>query len=185
MSQKFENYVTGDDTKLDSYGNRWVAQSFTTTVAYTITSAKLLLYRTGTCAHTITVYVTATDGDGKPTGAALCSGTTDGSTLPTASPYEWREVSFGAGAKLNAATVYALIFKCPAGTPAPNDFASWRDDSSSPAYTGGQAGLTLDGGGTWTMYSGHDLLFENWGNLPGGPIKFIANAPKLAQAGAI
>ena len=80
----YEYYSTGDDAAASIYGNTWDTQTFTPSVAHTITSVKLKLYKTGTGPGTITVGIRATDGSGLPTGSDLCSGTTDGNTLPAA-----------------------------------------------------------------------------------------------------
>ena len=82
-SHLYEYYNTGDDSGQSVYGSNWYAQTFTPSIAHTITSVKLLLYRSGS-PGTVTVSIRATDGSGHPIGPDLCSGTTDGSTLPTA-----------------------------------------------------------------------------------------------------
>jgi hypothetical protein len=78
----YEYYNTGDTSVASIYGDIWDAQTFTPSVAHTITSVKLKLYRIGNGPGTITVGIRATDVDGLPTGSDLCSGTTDGNSLP-------------------------------------------------------------------------------------------------------
>jgi len=82
-SHLYEYYNTGDDSSTNVYNITWYAQTFTPSVAHTITSVKLLLYRTGS-PGTVTVSIRATDGSGHPIGSDLCSGTTNGDTLPAA-----------------------------------------------------------------------------------------------------
>jgi len=82
-SHLYEYYNTGDDSSQSVYGSNWYAQTFTSSIAHTITSVKLKLYRTGS-PGTVTVSIRATDGSGHPILPDLCSGTTDGNTLPTA-----------------------------------------------------------------------------------------------------
>jgi hypothetical protein len=164
----YESYNTGDDGDGSIYGSIWRAQTFTPSAAHTITSVKLLLYREGT-PGTITVSIRATSG-GQPTGPDLCSGTTNGNTLPTGSPYEWREVTFTSGYDLSAGTQYAIVARATGGDS--SNRGRWRWDSSSPTYAGGNLLRSDDDGLTWTSLSGWDLMFEEWGDPPGaaGPV---------------
>ena len=59
---------------------------------------------------TVTVSIRNTSA-GNPSGGDLCVGTTDGDTLPTGAPYEWREITLGAGADLAAVTKYAIVVR--------------------------------------------------------------------------
>lgn len=113
MSILYEHYNTGDDGQfLISSADTWIAQTFTPSIAHTITSVKLLLFRgVGATPGTLTVHIKATDVSGHPTGDDLCSGTTDGDTLTTNSAGEWREITLGAGALLGADTKYAIILE--------------------------------------------------------------------------
>ncbi|MBA7630622.1 hypothetical protein ES703_38146 [subsurface metagenome] len=113
MSTKFEYYDVNDDADKYIYANVWSAQTFTPSTAHKITSVKLLCWREG-IPGTVTVSIRATSG-GHPTGGDLCSGTTDGNTLPLSSPYEWREITLGAGADLSADTMYAIVVRAPDG----------------------------------------------------------------------
>ena len=78
----YEYYNTSDTSVASIWGDIWDAQTFTPSVAHTVTSVKLRLYRIGNGPGNITVGIRATDVDGLPTGSDLCSGTTDGNTLP-------------------------------------------------------------------------------------------------------
>lgn len=161
----YESYSTGDDGDGSICGTWWDAQTFTPSVAHTITRVKLLLYGQG-MPGTITVGIRATDGSGLPTGSDLCSGTTDGNTLPTGSPYEWREVTFTSGYDLSAGTQYAIVVRAPSG-----DFSNrgiWRCDASSPTYSGGNLLQSSNSGSNWNSYSNLDFMFEEWGDPLGG-----------------
>ena len=156
----FEYYNTGDDNDKNCYGTYWYSQTFTPAIAHMITSVKLLLHRTG-LPGTITVSIRATDVNGYPTGADLCSGTTDGNTLPTVSPYEWREITLGAGYQLSASTKYAIVARAPGGNT--SNYFSLRSDSTSPTYDGGAYVYSTDSGSTWNTGTADDLMFEDWG----------------------
>jgi hypothetical protein len=159
MATKFEYYITGDDKDVEGLwsADAWLSQSFTPSISHIITSVKLLLLKTGN-PGTITVGIYATSGD-DPTGSALCSGTTDGDTLPTGSPYEWREITLGDGSLLTAGTKYAILVKALSANI--TNFVAWRVDSTSPTYSGGTQRHTVNGGGSWSSW-GYDLMFEEW-----------------------
>ena len=160
MSTLYEYYNTGDDGAGNFYGATWWAQTFTPSTAHKITSVKLLLYRAGS-PGTITVSIRATDGSGHPTGGDLCSGTTNGNTLPTGSPYEWREITLGAGCDLSAGTKYAIVARATSGSSSNKVY--WRSDSTSPTYAGGNFEYSTNSGSSWTTYTNYDCLFEDWG----------------------
>ena len=161
MATKYENYITGDDGAAGAWSTTWRAQTFTPSTAHVITSVKLLLYKIGS-PETVTVSIKATDDNGKPTGDDLCSGTTDGDTLPTGAPYEWREITLGSGYVLMASTKYAIVVRAVGDNA--NDAVAWRLDSSSPSYTGGSDAYSQDTGSSWTLATANDLMFEDWGD---------------------
>ena len=164
MATLYENYITGDDTAaaLTATSTRH-AQTFTPATAHTITSVKLKIARYANGSPgTVTCEITATDVNGKPTGGALCSGTTDGDTLTERKTYEWREITFGAGYALSASVKYAIVIK-QAGTSFP-DWTYWRSDGSSPTYAGGSRVDSSDSGSTWGVVTENDFMFEDWGD---------------------
>jgi len=160
MSTLYEYYNTGDDGAVVSFGSRWSAQTFTPAIAHKITSVKLLLYRTGS-PGTITVSIRATDADGKPTGADLCSGITDGDTLTTDPSGEWREITLGDGYNLDADVRYAIVVRAPSSNP--SNYFRWRMDTTSPSYADGSYSASKNSGSTWTLDTAKDTMFEDWG----------------------
>jgi hypothetical protein len=160
----YEYYNTGDDNHVWLYGSTWVAQTFTPSVAHTITSVKLKLFRVGS-PGTVTVSIRATSG-GQPTGSNLCSGTTSGDTLTTSAPGEWREITLGSGYGLSAGTTYAIVVRATSGDG--SNYVWWRVDGSSPTYGGGMYLLSSDSGSSWTSGASYDLMFEEWGNATVG-----------------
>lgn len=164
MATLYENYITGDETAVTFYGNGWSAQTFTPSSSHTITSVKLKMYRYNS-PGTITVSIKATDDDGHPTGDDLCSGTTNGNTLPlyvdTHLIGEWREITLGAGSNLLASTKYAIVIRALSGD-ADNQIYIHADDSS-PAYADGNYEGSVNAGVAWTAHTNIDLMFEDWG----------------------
>jgi hypothetical protein len=160
----YEYYNTGDDNHVWLYGSTWAAQTFTPSVAHTITSVKLKLFRVGS-PGTVTVSIRATSG-GQPAGGALCSGTTTGDTLTTSAPGEWREITLGSGYGLSGGTTYAIVVRATGGDS--SNYLWWRVDGSSPAYAGGMYLLSFNSGSIWTSGASYDLMFEEWGNATVG-----------------
>ena len=160
----YEYYNTGDDTYRWLYGTRWAAQTFTPSVAHTITSVKLKLFRVG-APGTVTVSIRATSG-GQPTGSDLCSGTTSGDTLTTSTLGEWREITLGSGYGLSAGTTYAIVIRAISGDG--SNSLSWRVDGSSPTYGGGMNLYSIDSGSSWISDAGYDFMFEEWGTATVG-----------------
>ena len=152
-------YNTDDDFQQPANGNSWLAQTFTASSSYSISSVSLKLYRTST-PGLITVGIRAVDVDSKPTGADLASGTTDGDTLPTGSPYEWRTITFAAPYALSSGTKYAVVMRCVGGT---GKSVSWRFDSSGSSYSGGTFCSSTNAGSSWSVSSSYDFMFETYG----------------------
>lgn len=170
----YERYNTGDDGNIYFYSDDWETQTFTigntgTNEDHDITSVKLLLYRVGS-PGTITVGIRATDAGGKPTGPDLTSGTTNGNTLPTGSPYEWREITLTAYT-LSASTKYAIVCRCEGANY--TNRVMWRVDASSPTYGGGSRGYSDNGGGSWSLDTYRDCLFEEYGTAVAVPAHFM------------
>jgi hypothetical protein len=157
----YEYYNTGDDWADDVYSTFWASQTFTPSVAHTITSVKLKLYRQGS-PGIMTVSIRATDASGHPTGADLCSGTIDGSAITTDSAGAWYEITLGSGYALSANTKYAIVCRAPNGVNA-NNAVRWRGDSTSPTYAGGCREYSNNSGTSWTSHTSEDLMFEEWG----------------------
>jgi len=152
----YEHYNTGDDNQAIAYWLVYLAQTFTPLVSHHISHVVLKLYRAA-FPHTITVSLTATDDEGHPTGDDLCSGTTDGDTLPTEPPGEWREITLGDGYNLQPNVKYAIIVAAPDFGPGSTLY--WRYDSTG-TYPRGNYEETPDGGVTWNAYVARDFMFE-------------------------
>ena len=155
----FEYWNVGDPVLSSCQGDFWHGESFTPRVAHTVEAVKLRLYRVGS-PGTVTVSIKATDVDDHPTGEDLASGTTDGDTLPDDYSGEWREISLGAGAALEADTKYAIVVRALLGDV--NNYVRWRWSGAAP-YPRGSHEFSSDGGGTWETDAGRDMMFEEWG----------------------
>lgn len=156
-----QDYYNTGDVGLSSsiYGDRWRGQTFTTSVDYSFESVKLKLERVGS-PGTITVVIKATSG-GKPTGADLASGTTDGDTITEDNNGEWREVTFSSPVEISASTQYAIIVKALSGNS--SNYIRAREDDDVPEYTGGAVVWSTDAGSSWNIDTNRDILFECYG----------------------
>jgi hypothetical protein len=150
----FEYLNTGYNTSIYFSGNDWAAQTFTPAVTHYASKCKILLYRIDN-PGTVTVSIKAVDGSNHPTGADLCSGTTNGNTLDGT----WREITFTTSALLTAGTMYAIVVRCSGSIP---NYVQWYQDSTSPPYTGGNSEISADAGASWTAQT-RDCMFEEWG----------------------
>lgn len=162
----YERFNAGDTIHLSFSSTIWKAQIFTVgntgaNENHLVTSLKLKLLRKEPSLGMITVSIKALDGEGKPTGDDLTSGTTDGSTLPVI-PGGWREINLTPH-KLNASTQYAIVVR----SSSINDDGGWRVKLTG-GYTGGTNAYSNNGGVDWTL-STADYMFEVYG------VKLIQN----------
>ena len=179
MADRYEYHTTGADLDAALFGAVWKAQTFTPSVAHRITSVKLLIRR-ALLPGTITVGIRETDGEGHPTGADLCSGTTDGDTLTDAWPGEWREITLGAGYNLDADTKYAIVVRALTGDA--SNKLIWQGDLGG-TYVGGNYEYSGNAGTSWTSVVENDTIFEEWGEEIAPPAAVMPwnLAPKMAM----
>jgi hypothetical protein len=158
MAYTLEQYYdTGDDSYSNVRGANWVAQTFTTSGAFTITKVSLLAYRVDS-PGTVVVSIRATN-NGYPYGADLCSGSFNGNDLTTDTAGEWAEAIFSSPAALSASTQYAIIVRAVDAGAA---FVRWRRDYSSPMYSGGLLLASTNSGSSFTAYSSGDQMFRTY-----------------------
>lgn len=157
MPKLYEHYEgTVNLTSTTFYGAEWAAQTFTPSTTHTIISMRFWLLRVGS-PGTVSLVIKAVDVDGKPTGADLASGTTNGNNFSTSIREE--EITLGAGTKLTASTKYVSILKATSGDA--SNLCQVRIDLSG-TYAGGGTVWTYNSGVDWTLY-GYDLQFEEFG----------------------
>ncbi|GAI58179.1 unnamed protein product, partial [marine sediment metagenome] len=159
MANRYEYYNTGFSAESAVHGALWKAQTFTPSVAHTITSVKLLIRRV-LLPGTITVGIRETSVTGHPTGADLCSGTIDGDSLTGNWPGEWREITLGAGYNLDANTKYAIVVRALTGDG--TNRLLWQEDLIA-TYVGGNYELSGNSGTSWNSTVEDDFMFEEWG----------------------
>jgi len=158
----YEFYNISDIALASLRGDFWQGQTFTPGDAHTIKKVRLNMYRLGSPGE-ITVAIKGTV-DGLPDAEAdLCSGTTDGDTLPIIYSGEWREITLGAGAALDADTKYAIVVKAASGDV--NNYVRWLY-KRPPTYPPGVHVFSSDAGVNWVEDTSRDMKFEEWGDPP-------------------
>lgn len=151
----YDYYKLNEEGSIGVHDNYWYGQTFAASGSYTTTGVKLKMLRVG-LPGTVTVSIRATSA-GKPTGADLASGTTDGDTLPSSGSGTWREITFGSPLALTSTTVYAIVVRAPSAGGVGQ--VRWRCDFNPSEYDGGAAVISDDSGSSWTIGTG-DLMFE-------------------------
>jgi len=92
---------------------------------------------------------------GDPTGADLCSGTTNGDTLAADPSFTEREITFGSSIELTSGVKYAIVVRCS------NALLSLGINVYSPGtgYTDGAGFSSSNSGSSWSE-QGYDLWFK-------------------------
>lgn len=148
-------HTIGESGQISFGGTDWAFQSFTPWVSYSISNVDLKFWRRDN-PGIITVSIRAVDVSHKPTGPDLVYGTTDGDTLSTSSPGEWRGITFNTSQALTADTEYAIVVRSV------STIAYWRVSNSSN-YGYGVYSLSPDSGVSWIPPSStQDLMFKTY-----------------------
>ena len=158
----YERYTSGEDGGTGANADIWEAQTFTigntgTDEEHTVTYVNLRVYKEGS-PGTVTVSIRATAG-GAPTGSDLCS---VGQSVPYGT--NWVTFTFASPTLLSASTKYAIVTRAPDGDG--SNYVSWREDRTSPTYTGGSSFESSDSGSSWSAQATKDFLFQEYGNVP-------------------
>ena len=149
----------------------WLAQTFTASANYKISSVKLKLFRFDTAggsgsAGTITVNIKAGVLGTGPIGPVLATGSIDGSSIvysAVVAPVEgaWYEITFGTPVNLTKGNVYAIEVSAPNSDDV--TLMYWKTDVSFATYMGGSQCRSVDGGFAWSCALTWDSMFEAWG----------------------
>lgn len=181
MADLYDYYHAWDNTQEYVWTIYWRAQSFTTSAAYTIKSVKMLMHRVGSPGM-IYVKIRETSG-GLPIHPDLCSGETNGNTLPVGSTNaEWREITLGAGVNLVSGKQYAIVVNVPGGGP--TVYVCPRA-SSTLGYPGGTNIRSNNNDASWFINEDYELLFETWGDPILPPPSGKADDNALVKGGFI
>ena len=162
MANKYEYNDVGAEIYYNIYLATWRAQTFTPSISHTLTAIKLAADRSDAAdpLGIINISIRAVDGDGKPTGVNLSTGTYDGTTLVLNSPFPFPWITINmTPVILVAGKTYAIVIDASTG-----DSMEVQGDQTQ-LYTGGTVWWSTDSGSTWTEYADNgDMLFEDWGD---------------------
>jgi len=118
----------------------------------------ILISEFGTADYDLTVELFAVDVDGKPTGAALSTGSiSKDQTSPTKS---W-ELATMTSYNIVSGTKYAIVLSCPNGIS--NKSYKIYIDTSGTGFAGGTAVYSNTSGSSWIVYSSQDQPFRTYG----------------------
>lgn len=162
---KREWYNIGSEDGIAIHAAVFIGQSFTVgTVGvnedFKITPMKIEAYRWNTIEDDLYVAIKAVDGEGKPTGPALSTGSIDPNIFGIGFVNRaWFEIEMSEYT-LFASTQYCPVLSCPL---AGSDYPYWCVDFSDAEYAGGCLMESIDSGSTWDKYLTYDAQFEIWG----------------------
>lgn len=170
MATKYEYYEPSINSIQGFFGTAVRCQTFTPSVAHTITSVFLKLNRTTGTANTLNISIRATS-EGQPTGSDLATASIASSSV---SGYmNSYELVLNIGVALSVSVQYAIYMS---QTGDASNYLEVGILNGEASYTGGQWGESSNGGSTWSMKSGDDAWFQEWGN-PSTNIKTIGGLP--------
>ena len=169
----YDSHTTGVETGAISIGGAtWGAQTFLTTAAYTFASIDLHLRRVAsTTIGTVTVGIKAVDGDGKPTGSYLASGTIAGTSITEDLAGAWYTITFSASYNIANATTYAIVISAPSATA--DDLRVLGTDTT--VYASGSRYYSTNSGSSWGAAS---TTHDAWFRTNGTPV----NTPPTTEA---
>lgn len=169
VNSKFDYYdePSNHEWTIDS-ANDYVAALIMPIRGFKLNSVKLLLYRAGNPGNIELnirgVRANDMSDDWYPETPSITSVVTDGNTLPTASPYEWREFTLAAPIIMNPGFIY--MFDIHAAGASGGNEVHWRDVEYGVGNEWGRycIDMTTGGlGGTWYNQGDHVPCFELWG----------------------
>lgn len=130
-------------------------QQFTAESTHELTLVRTKGYKEGSPAGDYVVEIYAVDGDGKPTGSALASGSMSASDFPTSS--DWVRIIMSSSMTVTNAVMYVIVTKA-VDTDGTNKLINIG--TSISVYAGGAQIYSNDGGANWTINSSNDAGFE-------------------------
>ena len=172
-------YDTGDDSAAIEYGNEEVAQSFTPTSHWNITSIEIKIYRVGSPTNLNGLTLYTTDANGHPDQVINSIGFSTGG-ISTDTNGVWYTVTFPSGQALTAGVKYVMRLT---GGDSAGVYLAWRYDNNDATYAGGVRLHSTDGGTNWVDQTGDDLMFRINGTVTHTPPTDITTIRKLVAAG--
>lgn len=151
----YESFATGGDTDFRLGGAWWAAQTFTPASGHDVGFVEVYIEKAGSPGD-VTVSIRAVDGDNKPTGDDLASGTVSESDIGTTK--SWIRFVFTSPTTLVASTMYAIVLRAPSGDDVTN-YIDWHFDYNN-GYADGTKANSSNSGSSWGLQTNDDFCFR-------------------------
>lgn len=148
------SHDTGGGAYIGFNDTSWVAQTFIPSSSASINFVALELQRVGN-PGIATVSIRATDGNGKPTGNDLATGTLAEADVSLSSTWVCCDLS---SYSLTGGTKYAIIVRAPTGSG--SDAYRWYREDGAATYANGAYCESTNSGVDWTENTTYDQHFR-------------------------
>ena len=171
MAATLHDNFTGDtaeSTLVINAANDWGGQSFTTSVAYSISRIDIYISKTPDAdIGVVTVALFAVDANGHPTGTALATGSIVSAIVPNTGSEAFVTCTLDSAYILSNNTKYCIVVHGTSLAAAKTLYWVYHDDGSgNSAFAGGDVEWSTTGGvpGGWSAVTTADCLFKCWGD---------------------
>lgn len=144
----------GNFSNEDVYGSRIIGQTFFASSSYTLSIIAPYMEVEGTPTGNLVVSVYNVDGEHKPSGGALTTGSILANSVTTADYYPVSLTPYA----LTASVEYAFVVSCP---DCDIDNNVHTGVSSSNKISGVYV-ISTDGGSNWSVYTSFDMAFKTY-----------------------
>ena len=164
---RYESYTTGDDSSQQIASAGYSAQTFTPVNTHWCRRVTVKVY-SETVSGRLNAAIYAVDASGAPTGPILASGSISnvairsGYGATSAATATLVPIKFDSPVEVSGGIEYAIVCW---ETGCSTTFPYWRYDNTDGAYSRGQRWRSTNRGITWSVQTGDDHLFEEWGGL--------------------
>ena len=165
MATIYEIYEGCGSDVVGVQGDQQAGETFTAISDHNLNILKLWLIRVGSPGCTLTVKLYNVDGDHKPTGSVLASGTIATSEIGTSE--EWVEIDVTEYSVDNG-TEYAIVLSLDGGDG--SNYISFPTNWEGDLYADGIALFSLNSGGSWFTYTWKDASFQVLYEAPPAPV---------------
>ena len=166
-----DNFTGGSGTQSNlimNAANDWGGQSFTTSVAYSISRIDVYLAKgVGDNVGTIIVGIYNVDANGHPAGGALATGSIVNASVPETGSAAFVTCTLSSAYILSNNTKYCIVVHGTSLDASNVLFWTWDDDGANQSdFAGGDIEWSTTGGvpGGWATTTTDDALFKCWGD---------------------
>lgn len=149
------------DQVYDTYGEfegvDWRGMTFTPTIRHNLKSISFIVgYGSQIGNFTVSIYATSSH---LPTGSPIVTKSVAMSTMPSIIPATWFQVTFDTNPTMSVGVEYAIVFD------ARDDVNSQYKENGGGGYSGGVKIQSSNSGSTWSVDSGSDIMFREYGDI--------------------